>query len=193
MKIRILPLKIVESIQTEDSLLDQSIIESIYEIRALKVAIELANKDVEVTKTNTVGQVFIDSHDIWLRPDTFVELPNESPICADKLIKAFRQATPTDIKESQIVYIDGDDGFVKMTIEEVIKPSSLYKAFCADDGSRYGLDGCFIFELKEGDPAIYFDNRLVTLVEFDDICNVWVDEKDKERHSVNLQHLSFCQ
>jgi hypothetical protein len=76
MKIRILPLKVAEKIISEDELLELSTIESIYQIRALKAAIELANQNVEITKTNTVGQVFIESHDIWLQPKTFIEVPN---------------------------------------------------------------------------------------------------------------------
>lgn len=74
MKIKILPQTIVDSTQSEDKLLDCSVIESIYEIRALKAAIELADKEIEITKSNGSGQVFLDSHDIWLKPGTFVEL-----------------------------------------------------------------------------------------------------------------------
>jgi hypothetical protein len=74
MKIRILPLKVAESIESEENLADLSVLESIYEIRALKAAIELSDKEIEITEVNDLGQVYIDSHEIWLRPDTFIEL-----------------------------------------------------------------------------------------------------------------------
>lgn len=74
MKIKILPQAVVDITQSEDELLDCSVIESIYEIRTLKAAIELADKEIEITKTNGCGQVFLDSHDIWLKAGTFVEL-----------------------------------------------------------------------------------------------------------------------
>ena len=57
----------------------------------------------------------------------------------------FRQARPNDFIEGKTVYIEGDDGDLhKMNIEEVLRPNDSWKAFCADDGCRYGLDGCFI-------------------------------------------------
>jgi len=57
----------------------------------------------------------------------------------------FVQANPTDIFQGNIVYIDSDSGdLIRMTIEEVLRPSDQWKAFCADDGCRYGLDGCYI-------------------------------------------------
>lgn len=71
MKVRILPLEIVKQIETEDNLLELCTLESIYEIRALKVAVELADKDVEIDKQNNLGQIYIDSHEIWLQPNTW--------------------------------------------------------------------------------------------------------------------------
>ena len=57
----------------------------------------------------------------------------------------FRQAEPKDFILGAIVYIEGDDGDLhKKRVEEVLYPNDRWKAFCADDGCRYGLDGCFI-------------------------------------------------
>jgi len=57
----------------------------------------------------------------------------------------FRQARPNDFIEGKIVYIEGDDGDLhKKKIGKILKPDDPWKAFCADDGCRYGLDGCFI-------------------------------------------------
>lgn len=50
MLITILPQKIVDSISSEDELLDLSVGESIYVIRALKAAVELNAKVVNVDK-----------------------------------------------------------------------------------------------------------------------------------------------
>lgn len=74
MKVRLIPLEIALRIETEENLIDQSKMDSIYEIRALKAAIELEGKDVEVTKVNDSGQVFIESHQIWLQPNTWIKV-----------------------------------------------------------------------------------------------------------------------
>ena len=54
------------------------------------------------------------------------------------------QAVPIDIQVGALVWIDGDDGFVWKVIEEVLKPTDMFKAFTAEDGCRYGLDGCYV-------------------------------------------------
>ncbi len=74
MLIRILPTEIVKNISTEDELLDQSTIESIYEIRTLKVAVELDGKTIEIHTKNDHGQVYIDSHKIWLKKGTWIAI-----------------------------------------------------------------------------------------------------------------------
>jgi len=57
----------------------------------------------------------------------------------------FRQANSEDLIVGKTVYIEGDDGDLhKKTIEVVLRPHDRWKAFCADDGCRYGWDGCFI-------------------------------------------------
>lgn len=64
-----------------------------------------------------------------------------------------RQAEPSDIVVGQQVWVDGDDGFAKREIREVLKPTDPYKAYCANDGCRYGLESTYI-ELISEDPAI---------------------------------------
>lgn len=55
------------------------------------------------------------------------------------------QAMPTDIVLGATVYIFGDNKeFNKMIIDEVLRPSDLFKGFVADDGCRYGLDDCYV-------------------------------------------------
>lgn len=62
-----------------------------------------------------------------------------------------RPATPEDIIEGSTIYILGDDGELhKMIIDEVHKPSDAWKGFCADDGSRYGLDNSFVEDTPGG-------------------------------------------
>lgn len=66
-----------------------------------------------------------------------------------------RQAEPKDIISGATVYILGDDNELhKMAIEDVLRPSDPWKAFCADDGCRYGLDGCFIKEEPNAEAQI---------------------------------------
>lgn len=64
-------------------------------------------------------------------------------------IGLFREAEPSDIIEGNIVYLIGDgDEMHKVTIVEVLRPNDKWKAFCASDGCRYGLDDLWV--LKTG-------------------------------------------
>jgi hypothetical protein len=64
-------------------------------------------------------------------------------------IGLFRKATFKDITEGNIVYLIGDgDEMHKMTIDEVLHPHDDFKAFCANDGCRYGLRDLWV--LKSG-------------------------------------------
>jgi len=64
-------------------------------------------------------------------------------------IGLFRKAEPSDVVEGNIVYLIGDgDEMHKITIEEVYRPNDDWKAFCADDGCRYGLHDLWV--LKSG-------------------------------------------
>lgn len=57
----------------------------------------------------------------------------------------YRQATERDIILDNTVYIEGDDDKLhEMKIVKVLNPSDEWKAFYADDGCKYGLDGCFV-------------------------------------------------
>ncbi len=65
----------------------------------------------------------------------------EMPAAAD-----LRPATPRDIKEGSIIYYPakpGRDAYWKL-IDEVLRPDDDFKAYCADDGCRYGLDGAYV-------------------------------------------------
>ena len=57
------------------------------------------------------------------------------------------QATHKDIIIGNGIFIEGDDKEMHYKIiKEVLKPDDAFKAFVADDGCRYGLDGAFILE-----------------------------------------------
>lgn len=58
-----------------------------------------------------------------------------------------RPAVTTDIVVGNELVLVGDDEklFVKI-VEEVLHPNDDWKAFCADDGSRYGLLGLWVIE-----------------------------------------------
>jgi hypothetical protein len=73
MKIKILPKKILENIQSEEDLSDQSIMECLYAIRALKVAVYYGDETVvEVGEMNTAQQVYIDQFSIWMTAEEYV-------------------------------------------------------------------------------------------------------------------------
>ena len=64
---------IVDSLESEEELLESSVAESLYAIRRLKVAVKL--KTVEVKEFNRLsGQVYIDEFEIWLSKDHYKEI-----------------------------------------------------------------------------------------------------------------------
>ena len=66
MKIKIIPEQVSEEIDSEEELIDQSKWDIIYEIRALKAAIELRDVEIEIGEDQytSAGQVFIASHNL---------------------------------------------------------------------------------------------------------------------------------
>lgn len=71
MKIRILTEQIVNGIDSEESLLDSNIAESLHAIRQLKVAALIGGTVVDINQQNSHGQVFIDEHDIWINKECY--------------------------------------------------------------------------------------------------------------------------
>ncbi len=57
-------------------------------------------------------------------------------------IQETREATPRDIVLNNIIFYYEQDGeqYWKI-IKEIISPNDSFKAYCAEDGCRYGLDG----------------------------------------------------
>ena len=65
-------------------------------------------------------------------------------------IGLFRPATELDIVVGNIVYLIGDDDVLyRKEIEEVLSPGDPWKAFCAEDGCRYGLDDLYVVKKKK--------------------------------------------
>jgi hypothetical protein len=65
-----------------------------------------------------------------------------------ELPKSLRPAEARDIVVGEIVWyprwkVDGGDRCWSL-VEEVLRPSDEWKAYCSHDGCRYGLDGAFI-------------------------------------------------
>lgn len=57
-----------------------------------------------------------------------------------------RRATPNDIKVGTIIWNEkGDNGWFWNVVEEVHYPNDPFKAYTADDGCRYGLDGAWVY------------------------------------------------
>lgn len=59
-----------------------------------------------------------------------------------------RPASPSDIVEGAIIWYPGwgeDEGIANWKlVSEVLRPNDPWKAFCAEDGCRYGLDGAYV-------------------------------------------------
>lgn len=58
-----------------------------------------------------------------------------------------RPATAHDIVDGAIIWYDREKeygGPFWNIVCEVLKPRDAFKAYCADDGCRYGLDGAFV-------------------------------------------------
>ena len=72
---------------------------------------------------------------------------------AAKIPKNLRPATPEDIVLDNTIWYPStfDDPFEEdcwKLVEEVYNPADDYKAYLAQDGCRYGLDGAFV-EVKD--------------------------------------------
>ena len=73
---------------------------------------------------------------------------------AAPLPKNLRPAEPSDIVEGAILWYpsfhDAESGNnpettpLWLVVEDVYYPSDRWKAYCANDGCRYGLDGAFV-------------------------------------------------
>ena len=60
-------------------------------------------------------------------------------------IGLFKPATELDISVGNVVYLIGDGNIMwRKVIDEVLRPSDPYKAFCATDGCRYGLEDLYV-------------------------------------------------
>lgn len=56
-----------------------------------------------------------------------------------------RPATPADITVGRVIWhTDGDEGVFWNVVMEVRYPDDAFKAYVADDGSRYGLRNAFV-------------------------------------------------
>mgnify|MGYP003153405465 CR=1 FL=1 len=59
--------------------------------------------------------------------------------------RTFRKAKPSDIVVGNTVYLLGDGNEIyTQTIDEVLRPNDMYKAYVASDGCRYGLDSLYV-------------------------------------------------
>ncbi len=77
-----------------------------------------------------------------------------------KMPQNLRPATAEDIKVGARIWYDGSDGldspsepYYCRVVEEVLHPNDPWKAYCADDGCRYGLDGAMVEMGAEADAS----------------------------------------
>jgi hypothetical protein len=57
-----------------------------------------------------------------------------------------RRAEAKDVVLGAEFILEGDDGLCIKKVDEVLRPNDEWKAFSADDGCRYGLDGLWVIE-----------------------------------------------
>ncbi|CAL9964014.1 hypothetical protein VPHD479_0085 [Vibrio phage D479] len=69
--VRLKPEAIVDQIESEDELAEQSIMESLYAIRALKAAAKYGTLPIEVKLHATSDQVWIEEFQIWLQSNEY--------------------------------------------------------------------------------------------------------------------------
>ena len=92
----------------------------------------------EFKEIRNVQQVIID------RAEKIINTAFESAMTSS-LPENLRPATSKDIIEGAIIwYKHGDNGHFWQIVENVLRPSDPYKAYCAEDGCRYGLDDAWI-------------------------------------------------
>ena len=74
MEVRIKAHNLLKNLPTEEQLLGQSIMESLYAIRSLKALAESQeNGFIIATKTNQHGQAYIESQEIWINKDEYTK------------------------------------------------------------------------------------------------------------------------
>lgn len=63
-----------------------------------------------------------------------------------KLPDNYRMAKPSDIVPGAFIWYDecAYHDVLRKLVDEVLNPSDMWKAYCASDGCRYGLDGAFV-------------------------------------------------
>ena len=79
--------------------------------------------------------------------ETIKIVRNFAELCP--LPEKLRPAGPKDIFEKAVIWYPPTADSPNATwsiVEEVLAPKSSFKAYCADDGCRYGLDGAYIEE-----------------------------------------------
>lgn len=73
MKVKFLPEVIVDTIESEESLSEQSHLEAFYEIRKLKVAAFFGSDKVcEVNKINSYKQIYVEKFEIWISENCYI-------------------------------------------------------------------------------------------------------------------------
>ncbi len=55
-----------------------------------------------------------------------------------------RHLTAEDVIVGQAILVWNGEDYTELTIEEVLRPSDLFKGYTADDGCRYGLEGAYL-------------------------------------------------
>lgn len=64
-----------------------------------------------------------------------------------------RRAKADDIREGAVVWHEnGDDGWFWNVVVEPRHYGDPFKAYVADDGSRYGLDGAWVYKQAASEP-----------------------------------------
>lgn len=72
MTVKLKTKKILDSLSSEDSLLDSSAMDAIYDIRTLKGLIESNLRGfIDVSEPDENGQVFSDKYNIWYQRDQY--------------------------------------------------------------------------------------------------------------------------
>ena len=114
------------------------------------------------------GMISFEDNRKYITPQEFLRIEKKQEEAISKARKAIcearekadkcnppihkRPAVPSDIIDGAIIWHEREDEFggdYWNVVEEVLNDRSSFKAYCADDGCRYGLDGAYVEVYQE--------------------------------------------
>jgi len=112
--------------------------------------VNVNDAEANIKECNAYLEEHPDEGVIWSSDDnTIIIIANKkdkgTPLALPAEEVKYIQASPLHIREGATIFVYGDDNrYHEKKIVTVLNPYDLWKAYLADDGCRYGLDGSFV-------------------------------------------------